>query len=196
MGWHWFRILARRMNWLGRHEDEDESQFSPSDACGAVAILPRLPRSFRVAGALDGRGRRPPARYETRRVLPALPASLGGVRSVEKNHPKPCRQYVAAWRRDHSRRERRASSEERYRGTTRPRGNPRRRRSPNSQWLGRRATLLRLHLPQVPPIPLSIPALNFLSYPQIPRKSPCFLLDKRGRNGFDIEDTKCITAED
>jgi hypothetical protein len=23
----------------------------------------------------------------------------------------------------------------------------------------------------------------------------CFLLDKRARNGFDIEDTKCITAE-
>jgi hypothetical protein len=23
----------------------------------------------------------------------------------------------------------------------------------------------------------------------------CFLLDKRGKNGFDIEDTKCITAE-
>jgi hypothetical protein len=24
----------------------------------------------------------------------------------------------------------------------------------------------------------------------------CFLLDKRGRNGFDIEDTKGITAEE
>src|SRR5438270_11947202 len=102
MGWHWFRILGRRMNGLGRYEDEDESQFSPIDARRAIAILPRLPRSFGVAGALDGRRKRSPARAKTRPILHALPPSSRRVRPVETNHPKPRRQYVAAWRREHS----------------------------------------------------------------------------------------------
>ena len=40
-----------------RYEDEDESRFSPIDARRAIALLPRLPRSSGVAGALDGRGK-------------------------------------------------------------------------------------------------------------------------------------------
>ena len=37
------------------------------------------------------------------RVLGAIRAiGVDEIRPVEKNHPKPRRQYVAAWRRDHS----------------------------------------------------------------------------------------------
>ena len=38
-------------------KDEDEFRFSPIDARRAIALLPRLPRSFGVAGTLDGRGK-------------------------------------------------------------------------------------------------------------------------------------------
>src|SRR5664280_3186867 len=106
-------------------EDEDESQFSPIDARRAIALLPRLPRSFGVAGALDGRGEGSSARQKTRRILHALPPSPRRVGPIEKNHPKPCRQYVAARRRDHSRRERSPFSEKGSRRTTRPQRNPR-----------------------------------------------------------------------
>src|ERR1035438_1787123 len=99
------------MNGLGRHEDEDESRFSPIDARRAIALLPRLPRSFGVAGALDGRGKGSSSRPKTCGILHAFPPSPRRVRPVEKDHPKPCRQYVAARRRDHPRRERKPFSE-------------------------------------------------------------------------------------
>ena len=79
---------------MDRQEDEYESRFSPIDARCAIALLPRLPRSCGVAGALDGRGEGSSARQKARRVLHALPRSPRRVRPVEKNHPKPRRQYV------------------------------------------------------------------------------------------------------
>src|SRR5207253_746131 len=133
-----------------RSADEDEFRFSPIDARRAIALLPRLPRSFGVAGTLDGRREGSSARQTTRRILHTLPPSPGRVRPVEKNHPKPRRQYMAARRRNHSRRERRASSEEGCRRTTRSQRNPRRRRPANSQRLGGRTALLRLYLSEVP----------------------------------------------
>src|SRR5258708_26282573 len=108
------------MIWRGGYEDEDDSQFSPIDARRAVAILSRLPRPFGVGGAMDGRGKGSSCRPTTRRIFHALPPSPRRVRSVEKDHPKPCRQYVASRRRDHPRRERRASSKKELRGPTCP----------------------------------------------------------------------------
>src|ERR1022692_3005840 len=118
MGLHWVKILGRRMRFVDRKENEDESRFSPIDARRAIALLPRLPRSFGVARALDGRGKGSSCRAKARGILHALPASPRRVRPVEKDHPKPRRQYVAARRRDHPRRERRASLKKELRGTT------------------------------------------------------------------------------
>src|ERR1019366_4886948 len=48
-------------------------RFSPIDARRAIALLPRLPRSFGVAGALDGRGKDlPPGRRLVEYFMPFL----------------------------------------------------------------------------------------------------------------------------
>src|SRR5664280_2537677 len=101
-------------------------------------------------------------------MLHALPASSRWVGPFEKNHPKTRRQHVAARRRDHPRPERRPFFEKGRRGNPHPQCDPRRRRPLDTQRLGRRTTLLRLHLPKVPPLPHSNPALS----PNSPTDSP------------------------
>src|ERR1700678_4337206 len=108
-------------------------------------------------------------------MLHALPDAPRHVRSVEKNHSKPCRQCVATGRRDYPRSERRSSFEKGRGRATYPQCDPRGRWPADPQRLGRWAAFIRLHLPEVPPLPHSTPALRPRTHPQIPRTSPIFL---------------------
>src|SRR5713101_1146501 len=104
-------------------------------------------------------------------MLPTLPCSARWLRLVEKNHPKPRRQYVGARRRDYPRPERRPFSEKGHRGKTDPQCSPRGWRPLDTQWLGRPAALLRLHLPEVLPLPHSTPTLSPSVTHRFPRRA-------------------------
>src|ERR1017187_638268 len=108
-------------------------------------------------------------------MLHALPASSRWVGPFEKNHPKTRRQHVAARRRDHPRPERRPFFEKGRRGNPHPQCDPRRRRPLDSQRLGRRTTLLRLHLPEVLPLPYPDSALSPPVTHRFPRRAHFFL---------------------
>src|ERR1017187_4470314 len=104
-------------------------------------------------------------------MLHALPPPPHRVRPVEKNHPKPRRQYVAARRRDYTRPERRPFFEKGHCRNTYPQCDPPGRRTADPQRLGRRAALLGLHLPEVPPLPQSTPALSPPVTHRFPRRA-------------------------
>src|SRR5450759_24319 len=117
VGWHWFRILGRRMRGSNGCKVEDESQFSPIAARRATAVLPRSPG---LAGELDGRGKGSSARYTARRMLHTLSGSSRRIRPVQKNHPNTRRQSVDSRGRDHSRLERDTEAQKASHGGTAP----------------------------------------------------------------------------
>ena len=96
---------------------------------------------------------------------------LAASRLSPKTIRQPCGQPLDAGRRDDPRPARRPFSEKNRRRPASPRCDSCRRRPAHPQWVRRRATLLRLNLPQAPPLPRSTPALSTPVTHKFPRTS-------------------------
>src|SRR4030081_1964522 len=106
---------------------------------------------------MDGIRKRPAVGGSLAGVLPALHRASGVLEPVAEDDPKARGQPVDPRRRDHPRRERRPSSEK---GRSRPPAEERDssgRRAADVSRLGRGAAVLRLDMPQTPPLPSSPP---------------------------------------
>src|SRR5712671_2234710 len=119
---------------------------------------------------MDGIRKRPAVGGSLAGVLPALHRASGFLEPVAEDDPKARGQPVDPRRRDHPRRERRPSSEK---GRSRPPAEERDssgRRAADVSRLGRGAAVLRLDMPQTPPLPSSTPGLSASVTHRFPRR--------------------------
>ena len=137
--------------------NEIELPFSPPAARRAIAVLPR---SSGLARKLDGRGERSSFWQNTRRMLHSLPDASCRVRALQKNHSQTRRRSMGSRRRDHPQPEPRPFSAEGPDRTNPTQSHRPRWRPTHPQRMGRRAAILRFHLPEVSPLPQSTPAMN------------------------------------